>query len=348
MAAVSQNPAPGPAPALALSIGDYGAGVTPVIEGGKITRPSFAGDSQTVWTVVDDTRVTQVTQMSGNSQVTEREVDSSAIRAVAQGPITELQVSQDGARAALIVGGQVVLAIIEDRTDGRLLLSNPLGAAALNIVGAVSLDWLSSEMLVVGRSSTEGPVVQLRIDGMPPGALPSGNLTPPVTAVVASPSTIYAADSRGILRLGGTGDEPDQYWSEVPPTMGYVGDTRSATLDPAPGPRAHLWITPWTVDEARLWAASRDGGPRDQAGAGIISDHGRAGVAGPGGSGGPAALRRMRQTGDPVVPGVRRPDLRCPDRGPDPRRPVGSRVRTGPVQRRSPAGDSRVQGAWPQ
>lgn len=220
VAAVSQNPAPGPAPALALSIGDYGAGVTPVIEGGKITRPSFAGDSQTVWTVVDDTRVTQVTQMSGNSQVTEREVDSSAIRAVAQGPITELQVSQDGARAALIVGGQVVLAIIEDRTDGRLLLSNPLGAAALNIVGAVSLDWLSSEMLVVGRSSAEGPVVQLRIDGMPPGALPSGNLTPPVTAVVASPSTIYAADSRGILRLGGTGDEPDQYWSEVAPTMG--------------------------------------------------------------------------------------------------------------------------------
>ncbi|MFP3468366.1 LpqB family beta-propeller domain-containing protein, partial [Leifsonia sp. SIMBA_070] len=47
VAAVSQNPAPGPAPALALSIGDYGAGVTPVIEGGKITRPSFAGDSQT-------------------------------------------------------------------------------------------------------------------------------------------------------------------------------------------------------------------------------------------------------------------------------------------------------------
>lgn len=220
VAAVSQNPAPDPAPTLALSIGDYGAGVTPVIEGGTITRPSFAGDSQTVWAVVDETRVTQITQMSGNSQVTEKEVDSSAIRSVAQGPITELQVSQDGARAALIVGGQVVLAIIEDSADGRLALSSPLGAAALNIVGAVSLDWLSSEMLVVGRSSTEGSVVQLRIDGMPPGALPSGNLTPPVTSVTASPSTIYAADSRGVLRLGGTSDEPDQYWSEVPPTMG--------------------------------------------------------------------------------------------------------------------------------
>ncbi len=62
--------------------------------------------------------------------------------------------------------------------------------------------------------------MQLRIDGTPPGALPSGNLTPPVTAVAANQSTIYAADSRGVLRLGSTNDEPDQYWGEVTPTMG--------------------------------------------------------------------------------------------------------------------------------
>ena len=185
-----------------------------------ITRPSFAGDDQTMWAVVDETRVTQVTQGAGGGQITETEVDSSAIRAVAQGPITELQVSQDGARAAMIVNGQVVLAVIEDRADGRPVLTNAQGAAALNISGAVSLDWLSSEMLVIARNASDGPVVQLRIDGTPPGALPSGNLSPPVTAVVAGQSTIYAADSRGVLRLGSTNDEPDQYWSEVTPTMG--------------------------------------------------------------------------------------------------------------------------------
>ncbi|PYE14278.1 sporulation and spore germination protein [Williamsia limnetica] len=220
VAAVSTNIAPGPAPRLSLGIGDYGAEMTPVLEGETITRPSFAGDSRTVWVVVDENRVTQVTQSPGVGQVTEAEVDSTAIRSVAQGAITELQISQDGARAAMIVGGQVVLAIVERRSDGRLVLSNPRGAAALNIAGAVSLDWLSSETLVIARSAADGPVVQLRIDGTPPGALPSGNLTPPVTSVVAGQSTIYAADSRGVLRLGSTNDEPDQYWSEITPTMG--------------------------------------------------------------------------------------------------------------------------------
>ncbi|MBA4025417.1 MAG: hypothetical protein C0482_23935 [Gordonia sp.] len=220
VAAVSQNVVPGPAPRLSLTIGDYGADMTPVLEGETITRPSFAGDSRTVWVVVDEDRVTQVTQSSGAGQVTEAEVDSTAIRSVAQGAITELQISQDGARAAMIVGGQVVLAIVERRADGRLVLSNPRGAAALNIAGAVSLDWLSSETLVIARNAADGPVVQLRIDGTPPGALPSGNLTPPVTSVVAGQSTIYAADSRGVLRLGSTNDEPDQYWSEITPTMG--------------------------------------------------------------------------------------------------------------------------------
>lgn len=220
VAAVGQNSAPGPAPRLALSVGRYGGEVTPVLEGETITRPSFAGDAQTVWAVVDEDRVIQVTQGSDGSQITESEVDSSAIRSVAQGPITELQISQDGARAAMIVNGQVVLAIVEHRADGRLVLSNPRGAAALNIAGAVSLDWLSSETLVIARNAADGPVVQLRIDGTPPGALPNGNLSPPVTAVVASQSTIYAADSRGVLRLGSTNDEADQYWSEVTPTMG--------------------------------------------------------------------------------------------------------------------------------
>ena len=177
VAAVSQNSAPGPAPRLALAVGDYGAAVTPVLEGEMITRPSFAGDDQTMWAVVDETRVTQVTQDAGGGQITETEVDSSAIRAVAQGPITELQVSQDGARAAMIVNGQVVLAVIEDRADGKPVLTNAQGAAALNISGAVSLDWLSSEMLVIARNASDGPVVQLRIDGTPPGALPSGNLS---------------------------------------------------------------------------------------------------------------------------------------------------------------------------
>ena len=146
-------------------------------------------------------------------------VDASAIQGVARGAITELQVAPDGVRVALLVGGQVVFAVVSTNADGEVSLTSPR-IAAYNIGNrAVSLDWASPTTLMIAREAPESPVVQLSINGTPAVGLLSGNLSPPVRAVVANASTVYVGDQRGVLRLGSTNGQPDQYWTEVEPAM---------------------------------------------------------------------------------------------------------------------------------
>ena len=66
---------------------------------------------------------------------------------------------------------------------------------------ALSLDWSNSDTIVIARSGADIPVVQVAIDGSRMDALPSGNLTAPVTSVDASPTTEYVADARAVFQL---------------------------------------------------------------------------------------------------------------------------------------------------
>ncbi len=113
-----------------------------------------------------------------------------------------------------------VLGVVAVASDGSLSLTG-LRVAAFNIGSqAASLDWVSGDTVVIARRTTDSPIVQVTVDGTPAVGLLSGNLTPPVTAVVGDRTTLYAADARGILRLGSTNGDPDQYWNEVGPTVG--------------------------------------------------------------------------------------------------------------------------------
>ncbi|SIS15724.1 Sporulation and spore germination [Williamsia sterculiae] len=201
-----------------LSLARYGGTPQEVLRGSSITRPSFAGDANAVWSVVDG-KVVRIS-IDPTSGATQRvESDSGSVGSAASGQITEFQVSRDGARVAMIVGGQVVLGVIS--TDRNRYSLGGVRTAAYNIGGpAVSLDWASGDTVVVARATTDTPVVQVQINGTPAVGLLSSNLTPPVSAVVANSSTIYVADSRGVLRLSSNNGEPDQYWNEVGPTMG--------------------------------------------------------------------------------------------------------------------------------
>ncbi|GAB93417.1 lipoprotein LpqB [Gordonia rhizosphera NBRC 16068] len=208
----------GAGPRYDLAIGPYGSQPATVISGTTISRPSFGGDTDTVWTVVDGRPVQWVRdEAAGADRVTT--VDASEIAKVANGPITGLQVCPDGVRVALLVGGQVVFAVVTTTTEGVVSLSNPY-IAAYNIGNrAVSLDWASPTTLMIARDSLETPVVQLSINGTPAVGLLSGNLSTPVRAVVANANTVYVGDARGVLRLGSTNGQPDQYWTEVEPAM---------------------------------------------------------------------------------------------------------------------------------
>lgn len=206
-----------PGSGLNLAVGPYGGDPATITGGMSVTRPSFGADDDTVWAVVDDRPVQWVRDPAGATRL--QTVDATQIGRVAGGPITELQVAPDGVRVAMIVSGQVVFAVVATNENGQASLVNPR-IAAYNIGNrAVSLDWASPTVVVIARDAPESPVVQLSTNGTPAVGLLSGNVAPPVRAVVANPSTIYIGDQRGVLRLGSTNGQPDEYWTEVEPAM---------------------------------------------------------------------------------------------------------------------------------
>ncbi|GAC66740.1 MtrAB system accessory lipoprotein LpqB [Gordonia soli] len=208
----------GPGPRLRLAVGDYGGAIAEIVTGDSITRPSFGADANTVWAVADGRPVQWVRDADGSGERVAT-VDAAAVAPVAPGPITELQIAPDGVRAAMIVGGQVVFAVVSTNAEGRVSLTDAR-IAAYNIGNrAVSLDWASPTTVMIARSAPDSPVVALSINGTPAVGLLSGNVSPPVRAVVANASTIYVGDARGILRLGSSNGQPDQYWTEVEPAM---------------------------------------------------------------------------------------------------------------------------------
>jgi len=218
IAAVTQE---GPAPApQRLLVGPYGGYGAVVAEGPTMSRPSFGVDDNTVWVVLggNDIRRTIVDESGGPTRIDS--IDPGTIHGLISGPITELQLSPDGSRVALIVGGKIVLAVVNREPNGAVSIGAArLLAPAINS-SALSLSWQTATQLVVALDSADEAVVTIGIDGSQPIALPTGNLTPPVRAIVASSGTVYAADTRAVLRLDFDATQQDQYWTEVPATAG--------------------------------------------------------------------------------------------------------------------------------
>ena len=134
------------------------------------------------------------------------------------GIVTDLQLSRDGTRAAMVINGQVILASVEQNQDGQFQLTYPrrLGFGLGNTV--VSLAWRTGDDIVVSRTDPQHPVSYVNIDGVNSDG-PSRNLVMPVTTVAANPSTVYVADQRGVLQLSASASSDDPGWSEVHPLM---------------------------------------------------------------------------------------------------------------------------------
>ena len=63
--------------------------------------------------VVDGNNVVRVIQEAASGQPARIPVDSTAVTTKFPGAITELQLSRDGTRAAMVIEGQVILAGVE-------------------------------------------------------------------------------------------------------------------------------------------------------------------------------------------------------------------------------------------
>ncbi|UYP17825.1 MtrAB system accessory lipoprotein LpqB [Rhodococcus sp. Z13] len=222
VAAVQSTGKPAPEPAAQLMIGTYTDGVAePAVDGEFITRPSWAPNNNSVWAVVNGTAVVRAVREPGTGRVTVVGVEAGAVRGLG-GRISELRLSRDGVRAALIVDGRVFVATVVPTTSGEYALTNPreigfgLGGPAL------ALDWSTADTIVVSRAASDVPVVQIAVDGSRIDALPSRNLTPPVVAVEASTASEFVADSRTVFQLNNRDPAGDRYWREVPGLAGLA------------------------------------------------------------------------------------------------------------------------------
>lgn len=195
-----------------LWVGPLGGTAGQVVDGHTLSRPSWGLDDA-VWVVIDGNNVVRTFQEPGTGQPARIPVDSTAVLARFPGTISELQLSRDGSRAAMVIDGRVVMASIERSEAGQYALTYPrrLGYGLGNTV--VSLAWRTGDDIVVTRTDPQNPVSYINLDGVNSDG-PSRGLQMPVTAVTANPSTVYVADQRGVQQLSMAAvDNPT--WSEV-------------------------------------------------------------------------------------------------------------------------------------
>ncbi|MEH3138826.1 MAG: MtrAB system accessory lipoprotein LpqB [Mycobacterium kyogaense] len=203
--------------ASSLWVGPLGGNATQAMDGRNLTRPSWALDDA-IWVVVDGINVVRVIQ-DASGQPARIPVDATLVAGKFPGVITELQLSRDGTRAAMVIDRHVILAGVEQTPGGGYALTYPrrLGYGLGDTV--VSLGWRTGDDIVVSRTDPQHPVSYVNLDGVNSDG-PSRNLLMPVTTVAANPSVVYVADARGVLQLSGSGAEGDPTWTEVRPLMG--------------------------------------------------------------------------------------------------------------------------------
>ncbi|SDD89212.1 MtrAB system accessory lipoprotein LpqB [Rhodococcus tukisamuensis] len=218
-AAVADTGKPEPEPRSALMVGPVEGFATPALEAGSMTRPTWSRTEPAVWTVVDGTSVVRVVRDPQGGQLVVLPVDTADLAPLGA-TITELRLSRDGVRAALIVDGKVYVATVVPRPDGGYALTAPRPVAIGLGSPALSLDWSSGEAIVVARAASDIPVVSVAVDGSRMDALPSRNLSAPVSSVDASVTTVFVADARAVFQLNNNDPAGDRYWREVPGLTG--------------------------------------------------------------------------------------------------------------------------------
>lgn len=201
----------------ALWIGPNGGSAVRATDGRTLSRPSWGLDDA-AWVVVDGNSVVRVIREEATGQPARIPVDAAAVTSAYPGTITELQLSRDSTRAAMVIEGRVVLAAVEQTAGGEFALTYPRRVGFGLGDSVVSLSWRTGDDMVVTRRDPLHPVSYVNLDGVNSDG-PASNLVMPVTAVAANPSAVYVADARGVLQLLATSGENGQAWSEVRPLM---------------------------------------------------------------------------------------------------------------------------------
>ena len=197
--------------------GDIEGDIEEGLSAETISRPTFENAGQSAWTVVDGDEVMRVVRSPQTGELTTTRVITTDLDSI-EGEISVIRLSNSGAQAAMIIGGEVYIGVVERERSGDFRLTNIYTPASELGGTALSLDWQADGSLVVGTSTQEAPVWRVEQDGSSVSTLPSGNITIPVVSIAASPSTLYITDYHAMLQL--PVETESTYWREVPSMQG--------------------------------------------------------------------------------------------------------------------------------
>ena len=158
-----------------------------------------------MWTVADGSRVARVVKSADGTWVA-RPVNSNDLSQF--GTITDLRLSRDGTRAAVIANSLlIVCAVVRTPNSDTVALRSPRLILPDVLASVVGVDWLLQDQLVVATSSSESPIVQVAADGDPVFTrYNAANLTAPVAAVTAAPSRpVIVVDAGGMWTSSDSG-----------------------------------------------------------------------------------------------------------------------------------------------
>ncbi|OLF19092.1 LpqB family beta-propeller domain-containing protein [Actinophytocola xanthii] len=198
-----------------LRVGEFGGQMQEVnLEARAMTRPTWLVTTSEevepteVWTVADGDVVRVV--RTGDGAWKALQVNSSELTDFA--PITDLRLSRDGTRAAIVARGRLVMAsVVRDQESASLRYPRQLQPA--NIQQAVGVDWYSQDTLAVATRQAQTPVLSLSVDGLNAQDYDRNNLQLPIKAIAAAPDrNVLVTDSAAVSSASGVG----QLWRQHP------------------------------------------------------------------------------------------------------------------------------------
>ena len=166
-----------------------------------------------MWTVADGTRVLRTVESAATGTLTTGEVEVELPEGV-DGNISVLRLSRTGTRVVMVIDGSLYTGIVRREASGERSVVNVYEYAHELDGSVISAEWRPDGSLLVG-TTTSTPVMRVEQDGSSMTAMSSGNISAPVVAVAASPSTLYVTDANALLQVPASGaDNP--IWREVP------------------------------------------------------------------------------------------------------------------------------------
>lgn len=180
-----------------LYVGPYGAELTPVLDGARLTAPTWSGVAEEVWTVRNGSDVVRIPSGAAPQAVPAPELAGT-------GAVRVFQLSRGGSRAALIIetetGPALFIARVV-RTEDSITVSEPR-AIAPSLTGVRDLSWTSADSLIVLAADTGGEQVvpyTIGVDGWDIIALTTDGLPGEPDSVAAAPNRAWLVSAAGTV-----------------------------------------------------------------------------------------------------------------------------------------------------